>query len=89
MSGEKMHCSTMSLAWWPDAAGEDQFPEVKRRLGYVIGLMSPTRGGPPRVPQRTPGFTRALVESSKGGEAYGRMALPRGFHAPFANLSPK
>ena len=84
-----MHCGTMSLVGWPDAAGADQSPEVKRRLGYVIGLMSPTRGGPRRVPQRTPGFTRALVESRKGGEAYGRMTLSRGFHAPFANLSPK
>ena len=84
--GEKMHGGAMSLVGWSDAAYGDLTKTGKCRLGYLIGLMSPSLNGPCHVLRRTSKFTRKLVESSLGGEVY--MALLREFYTPFAKVSP-
>ena len=87
-----MYSGTMTLAGWPDAAYEDQSPKGKCRLGYVLGLLSSTPSGPCRLRQWTSKFTRKLVKSSLGAEAYAsskimdRAALLRELLTPFADF---
>ena len=87
-------CGAMSLAGRPDAAYRDSSREGRRRLGYVIGLMSPSPSGPCHILQRTSKFTRRLVKSSLGGRVYalsemvGDITLLREFYPPFLDISP-
>ena len=66
----------------------------KRRLGYVIGLVSPTLRGPRHINQWTSEFARMLVKSSSGGEVYalsemaGHMSMLQEFYAHFTGLPP-
>ena len=61
----------MSLAGAPDAACGYLSMNGKCRLGYLIGIMSsPHMTGPRHVPQWTSKFTRKLVKSRLGEEAY-------------------
>ena len=84
----EMHCGSMSLGEWSNAAYGDQSTKGKRRSGYVIGLMS-SMTGLRRVLQRAPKFSRMLVRSSLCGEDYapsemvGHMLLLEDFFGPF------
>ena len=91
-----MHCCATSPAGWPGAAYEYHLPEVPRRLGCVIRLMSTTLSGPSRILQWAPKFTRKLVERSLGGggemftisEMVEHMTPSREFYVPFEYMSP-
>ena len=92
--GEKMHCGSMSLVGWSDAANGGQSTDGKCRLGRVIGLMPSSSAGPSHVLRRTSKFNRKLVDSTLGGEVYAlsEMVDPtsswRDSYGPFEGLSP-
>ena len=85
--GERVHCGSMTSAGWPNAAYGDQSTEGKCRVGYVIGLMSPTL-------RRTSKFAGKTVKSSVGGEVHAlsemvdRMLLLEERSGPFDGLRP-
>ena len=92
--GERLHKGTLTLVGWSDAAYGKLSEDGRCRLGYIIGLMSSSLSGPCHVLRWTSKFTRKLVRSSLGGEAYAfsemvdHMALIREFYTPFVGLSP-
>ena len=83
-----MHFGTLSQAGRPDAAYKKSLTEGRCRWGYVIGLTPPSLSGPRHIMQWASKFTRKLVESYLGGEAYAfgemedHMACPREFPPP-------
>ena len=89
-----MHRGTLSPVGWSDAAYNDLSQSGKCRLGYLTGITSSSLSGPCYVLRWTSKFTRKLVKSSLGGEAYAfsemidHMALLREFYAPFSRISP-
>ena len=78
-----------------DAAYGDQLADGKCRLGYVIGLMSPTLSGLRHTLHWTSKFARNLVKRSHFGDAYalsemiGHMSLQREFYEPLVDLFPR
>ena len=84
----------MTLVSWSGAAYGDKSTMEKRRLGYVIGLMSSATRVPCHMIQRTSTFTRKLVKRSLGGEVYAysemvdRISVLREFRAHFLDLFP-
>ena len=68
--GERVHCGTMLLVGWSDAAYGDQSAEGKCRLGCLIGPMSSSLNGSRHVIQWLSEPTRKRVRSSLGGDAY-------------------
>ena len=56
--GGRVHCGSMSLVGWSDAAYGNQSTEETCHLGYVIGLMSPNLKGPCHSSQWTSKFTQ-------------------------------
>ena len=61
---------SMLLVGWSDAASGTHTQDGRCRLGYIIGLMSPTLAGSDHTLQWTSMFTRRHVESSLGGEIF-------------------
>ena len=74
------------MAGWPDAAFGTHGQDGQCRLGYLIGLMSPTLTGPVHFLQWASKFTRKHVKSSLGGEIFalsemwGHMDMIREFY---------
>ena len=91
---DKIHGGATTIAGWSDAAYGDQLAAAERRLGYVIGLMSPTLSGSRHIIQWMSKFTRGLVKSSLGGEVYAfsemvdHVSMHREVYAHFIGLSP-
>ena len=91
---EESHSGTATLAGWSDAAYGDQSTSGKRRLGYVIALISSTLRGQCRIIQWASKFTRKLAEGSLGGEVYAfsemsdHMSMLREFDKHFLDMSP-
>ena len=91
---EKMHCVSMSLLGWSDAAYEGQSTEGKCRLGRVLGLMSPLLPGPCHALRWTSKFPRKSVNISLGGEVYSlsdmvdHTSLLRDLRAPSEGPNP-
>ena len=92
--GDMVHCGSMSLAGWSEAAFGDQSTEGKCRLGYVVGPMSSTLKGPRHISQWTSKLTKKVAKSSLGGEVYalretaGHMLLGKVVYEPFGGMNP-
>ena len=60
LDGGAIHCGSLSLVGWSDAAFGDQFPKGKCRPGFAISLMSNTLNGPFCISLWASKFTRKL-----------------------------
>ena len=66
----KIRRGAVSFAGWSGAAYVDQSPEGRRRVGFVIGLMSSTLNGLRRISRRASLFARQWVKKSVGGGVF-------------------
>ena len=84
-----IHCGTVSLAGWPDAAYGGQLAENTCRLEFLGVSMSSSRNGPCRNVLWASKFTRQLVKNSLGGEVhvFSEMFSHVSFSGNFANHS--
>ena len=91
---ETMHCGPMSLVGWPDASCVGKSTEGNRRLGYVLGLFTPTSKSPRHIVPWASKLTRKLIKRSPGGEVYafsgilGHMSMLRDSYTHLVDLSP-
>ena len=86
--GARVHGGSTTLFGWSNAAYGGRSTEGTCRLGFLIGMMSPTLKGQRHISQRSSKFSRKIVKSSLGGEVYAlsgmadHMLLLGGFWGP-------
>ena len=91
---EKEQCGATTFVGRPDAAYGSQTSEGRRRLGYVIGLVSSTPRRPCRVLQSASNFARERARGCFGGQVYvfsqivDHMNLLREFRASSLRVRP-